>query len=103
LYRSGRQTDALDAYEQLRDHLREDLGLDPSDELLSLHRAVLNRDPAITLSAIDVTDHHTIGSQGKRRLSVPRQLPSDIASFTGREAHLAQLDALLDVLTRHVG
>ncbi|MEV0060763.1 BTAD domain-containing putative transcriptional regulator [Nocardia sp. NPDC050718] len=47
LYRSGRHGEALDSFRRLREHLAEDLGLDPSPELTALHRAVLEQDPAL--------------------------------------------------------
>ena len=47
LYRSGRQSDALAAYRQLRSLLDEELGIEPSPPLQRLHRAVLRQDPAL--------------------------------------------------------
>jgi len=47
LYRSGRQSDALGAYRQLRTLLHEELGIEPSPPLQVLHRAVLAQEPAI--------------------------------------------------------
>jgi DNA-binding SARP family transcriptional activator len=47
LYRAGRQTDALRAYERLRRLLVEELGVDPSASVERLHRAILLHDPAI--------------------------------------------------------
>ncbi|MEU6877179.1 BTAD domain-containing putative transcriptional regulator [Streptomyces sp. NPDC046712] len=47
LYRSGRQSEALAGYEELRFRLAEDLGLDPSPELVEFQRAVLRQDPAL--------------------------------------------------------
>jgi YVTN family beta-propeller protein len=47
LYRSGRQSDALAAYRQLRATLAEELGIEPSPPLHALHSAVLAQDPAL--------------------------------------------------------
>jgi len=44
LYRAGRRGDALRAYQQLRQTLSHELGLDPSAELQNIHRAVLSSD-----------------------------------------------------------
>ncbi len=51
LYRSGRQAEALAAYREARDLLGEELGLEPSQELQSLHRAILRQHPALALPA----------------------------------------------------
>jgi DNA-binding SARP family transcriptional activator len=48
LYRSGRQTDALEVYRQLRHRLGEDLGIDPSPVLRRYEEAILNHDPSLT-------------------------------------------------------
>jgi DNA-binding SARP family transcriptional activator/class 3 adenylate cyclase len=47
LYRSGRQAQALEAYQQARAALVEELGIEPSRELRDLHQAILNQDPAL--------------------------------------------------------
>ncbi|MEO8517838.1 MAG: ABC transporter substrate-binding protein [Dermatophilaceae bacterium] len=47
LYRSGRQSEALAAYRQLRTTLAEELGIEPSPPLHALHSAVLAQDPAL--------------------------------------------------------
>jgi predicted ATPase/DNA-binding SARP family transcriptional activator len=47
LYRAGRQTEALDSFQQLSDQLVEELGLDPSPELVALRQAILTQDPAL--------------------------------------------------------
>jgi len=45
LYRSGRQTEALDAYREFRNTLSEELGLEPSSALRELEAAILRHDP----------------------------------------------------------
>jgi YVTN family beta-propeller protein len=47
LYRSGRQADALNAYQQARRTLGDDLGLEPSPELRELEQAILRQDPVL--------------------------------------------------------
>jgi DNA-binding SARP family transcriptional activator len=47
LYRSGRQAEALETYQQTRATLVEELGIEPSRELRELHQAILNQDPAL--------------------------------------------------------
>jgi DNA-binding SARP family transcriptional activator/ABC-type glycerol-3-phosphate transport system substrate-binding protein len=49
LYRSGRQGDALNAYQRARTVLGEELGIDPSPELQRLHDQILRQDPALDL------------------------------------------------------
>jgi YVTN family beta-propeller protein len=44
LYRSGRQTEALDAYQQARRMLAEELGLEPGRRLQQLEGAILRQD-----------------------------------------------------------
>ena len=51
LYRSGRPADALDAYEQTRLRLAEDLGLQPGTELQQLSGRIVRHDPALRLAA----------------------------------------------------
>ena len=47
LYRTGRQTDALAAAARLRVLLAEELGLDPSPEVLELESRILRHDPLL--------------------------------------------------------
>jgi DNA-binding SARP family transcriptional activator len=49
LYRSGRQAEALKAYQRLREHLVEDLGIEPSRELVELEAAVLRHDSTLDI------------------------------------------------------
>jgi predicted ATPase/DNA-binding SARP family transcriptional activator len=47
LYRSGRQADALEAYRNAREVLRDQLGIEPGRELHALHQAMLVQDRAL--------------------------------------------------------
>jgi DNA-binding SARP family transcriptional activator len=47
LYRSGRQTDALQVYRRIRRRMNADLGVEPSPTLRKYERAVLAHDPAL--------------------------------------------------------
>ncbi|MGL6280732.1 MAG: AfsR/SARP family transcriptional regulator, partial [Gaiella sp.] len=51
LYRSGRQTDALDRYAALRRRLDEDLGLEPAPGIRELQRQILQQDPSLDAPA----------------------------------------------------
>ena len=71
LHRAGRRAEALDAYQRIHTALREELGIEPGERLVALQREVLLDGAA-----------------------PPRQLPHDIAHFTGRDTELAVLEAL---------
>jgi DNA-binding SARP family transcriptional activator len=51
LYRSGRQTEALDVYRDARRTLHDDLGLEPTPALAELERSILRHDPSLELAA----------------------------------------------------
>ncbi len=87
LYRCGRQAEGLRWYEQTRRYLAEELGTDPAPQLQELHQQILHSDPALAAAATAAT--------GKAGAPVPRELPPDVAAFTGRAAELAALDELL--------
>ena len=51
LYRCDRQADALQAYQDTRRRLVEELGIEPSERLRELERAILAQDPALAAPA----------------------------------------------------
>ncbi|MFF5206082.1 BTAD domain-containing putative transcriptional regulator [Streptosporangium sp. NPDC000396] len=93
LHRSGRTAEALEEYRIGRHHLREEFGLEPGEELAKLHQAILTDSPADGEKADSAASHESAVSL--RPSPVPRQLPADIARFTGRQESLEELDALL--------
>ena len=56
LYRSGRQAEALDAYQAGRKLLADELGLEPGAELKELQRRILAQDPELDLPRQGVDD-----------------------------------------------
>jgi hypothetical protein len=51
LYRCGRQAEALDAYQDARRALVDELGIEPGTALQELERAILRHDPALEVEA----------------------------------------------------
>jgi DNA-binding SARP family transcriptional activator len=61
-YRSGRQSEALQAYARTRDLLASELGLDPGPALRGLHQRILMAEPALNFQpAWCVKEEWTIG------------------------------------------
>jgi DNA-binding SARP family transcriptional activator len=75
LHKSSRQAEALAAYEELAALLRDELGIDPGEEIRRLHLEVLN------------------GTE--EPWQVHRQLPADTADFVGRQGETAAIVAHL--------
>jgi predicted ATPase/DNA-binding SARP family transcriptional activator len=81
LYRSGRQAEALERYQQARTHLDEELGIEPSSGLKELYRRILNQDPALAAPP----------SPPVARI----ELPQPPTAFVGRQRELAEVEARL--------
>ncbi|WFF03668.1 BTAD domain-containing putative transcriptional regulator [Micromonospora sp. WMMD964] len=75
---SGRQAEALAAYQRVRANLREQLGLDPGELLRDAHVGVLRQRGRVP---------------GRATRNVVQQLPAAPAGFVGREPELARIVA----------
>ena len=101
LYRSGRQAEALRAYEDARKTLNEELGLDPGVELRDLERAVLQQDPSldwIPPSSEHVRRGHEPAEPDAPTPSVTSigRVPVPLSPLLGRDAEVVRLIELLD-------
>ncbi|MET9631568.1 BTAD domain-containing putative transcriptional regulator [Lentzea sp. NPDC006480] len=83
LYRSGQQAAALLAYQELRTTLADELGIDPDESLRDLHERILRAE---------------VPPGGRL---VPRQLPSGVRNFVGRDEELRLLGELDGVTVVH--
>jgi|GEM_PF-133223 len=99
LYRSGRQAEALSAYQQLRRLLSEELGIDPCPEVGRLQAAVLAQDPtldwqppAASAAIARAPTTEAVRSAGAvLPFPLPTALRSETTAFVGRQAELALL------------
>lgn len=111
LYRDGRQSDALGAYQEARNVLSAELGIDPGPRLQELHQQILTNRVADLAgrrpSQSQNQGQNQVRSQGQSRSQVrsqsppaggrPRQLPADLPDFTGRDD---DADRLYDLLSQ---
>ncbi|HSI79720.1 MAG TPA: BTAD domain-containing putative transcriptional regulator [Solirubrobacterales bacterium] len=74
LYRSGRQSEALEAYRDTRGTLVDEVGVEPGPDLRRLERAILAQDPAL--------DHRDVTEAASERSTI---------AFVGRDREFAEL------------
>ena len=91
LYRSGRQAEALRAYAEVRDHLVDELGLDPGPALRELQTRILAQDPSLA-PASALARPAPVPAAGAVAAPVTiGNLREQLGRFVGRDAELAQL------------
>ncbi|APS21513.1 AfsR family transcriptional regulator [Streptomyces sp. Tue 6075] len=83
LHQSGRQAEALAVYDDYRQLMARELGLEPSPAMAALYRSMLGRGREARQPAVS------------RRTPAPVALPAGTGAFTGRRE---ELRGLLDVL-----
>jgi DNA-binding SARP family transcriptional activator len=84
LYRSDRQADALQAYQDARRTLVEELGIEPSERLRALEQAILAQDPGLRLV------------EAEAPVAAEPAVETRRGGFAGRDLELAELMAGLD-------
>ncbi|HEU5353248.1 MAG TPA: tetratricopeptide repeat protein [Actinocrinis sp.] len=91
LYRSGRQAEALAAYQDARKLLVAELGAEPGPYLRGLHESILadEVDPAVPAASFGSP------AKGAPVAAAPRQLPAAAGCFTGRRGELDRIIGLL--------
>ncbi|GHA15885.1 hypothetical protein GCM10010329_43720 [Streptomyces spiroverticillatus] len=107
LYRSGRRAHALGVYRETRSLLSEELGLEPGDELQSLHARILAGHQDLVSCTTDPlaprAAHRTGASAGAAPAAPlpepavrPAELPFRARGFVGRAEELAELKTLTE-------
>ncbi|MFI6583773.1 BTAD domain-containing putative transcriptional regulator [Embleya sp. NPDC050493] len=92
LHEEGRRADALTLYQDLRERLADELGIDPSPELEAAYLAVLRGgDPGPATPAAPPADRVSAATR-----PAPGNLPARLTTFVGREDEVVRVDRLLD-------
>ncbi|MDH3704429.1 MAG: protein kinase [Acidimicrobiia bacterium] len=86
LYRSGRQTEALRAFDRTRSVLVEELGVEPGPDLRALHEQILQQSAELDLDETDAADRYAF-------------LATDIEGST--DLWEGDPDAMQDAVARH--
>ncbi|MEV1026468.1 BTAD domain-containing putative transcriptional regulator [Streptomyces sp. NPDC050264] len=90
LYRSGQHAAALTAYEHLRGHLAQSLGVDPTPRLQELHRRMLDAHDDL-LVTVPERPAGARPADAEPPVRIPRQLPARPTGFVGRDDALTLL------------
>ena len=93
LYRSGRQSEALETYRAGRSLLVAELGIEPGPGLRRVHEQMLAGDPGLDLPAPPAAGRLTTRPHDDQGL--PCNLPAQVSTFIGRDAELAEVRRLV--------
>src|SRR5215211_4203982 len=99
LYRAGRQAEALRAYQELRAHLGDELGITPSPELVALEEAFVLQNPEL--------DWFPTTAGASRPASATADLPTGTVTFLFTDVEGSTRlweehpEAMQDALVRH--
>jgi DNA-binding SARP family transcriptional activator len=94
LYRSGRQTEALDVYRKTREALAEEFGIEPTAALRELERAILAQDRSLYLAEPVLAEPNRtvlVLPRDDDRLESVLAITESFAAFPGRELIVARL------------
>lgn len=96
LYRSGRQSEGLAEYDNLRRRLAAELGLEPSPVLQRLYQAMLSGDPSLNHQATG-TATATVSAAPRSgvELAQAAMLPRDLEDFVEQRAAVDDLSRVL--------
>jgi predicted ATPase/DNA-binding SARP family transcriptional activator len=87
LYRSGRQSDALRAFQRLRSRLGEELGIEPNASIRGLEEAILLQKPELDWLRPPESEQDR-SEIGRVSVRAAHNLPSQLSSFVGRTEEL---------------
>ena len=88
LYRCDRAAEALQAYQNARRTMIDELGIEPGDRLQQLQHSILTSDPSLDPPSRQQQQTATIQPPKQQ---APSLLPADIADFTGRSEQVKRI------------
>ncbi|NEE02849.1 AfsR/SARP family transcriptional regulator [Phytoactinopolyspora halotolerans] len=99
LDQSGRRSEALGVFRDLRRRLVDELGVEPGQQVARLHQVLLEAEDAEASGRAGGPDGVATAPRvpGPRPVAVPAQLPPDVPDFAGRAG---EIERMVTVLTR---